>query len=223
MKGVGRMASIYNPKTRFLIVDIETPKEPNSVICDLAFGIWSRKEGKLGSAGYLVQENRAYKAMYHDSLYDEYLAVGLYQEKLFTKIMDFMDRIIDKYEPTFATAYNSGFDFTRIRNECSRQGIFCPIDRLIEFDLMRAACETIGQQKTFKRWTTEKSLFTKKGNRSSSAETFYRYIKLNEKFNEEHTGLADIEIEMKILEKVLRQKKKMSMLTGGNAWKLVQG
>jgi DNA polymerase elongation subunit (family B) len=221
---VKQARSIYNPRTRFLVVDIETPKNPNSIICDIAFGIWSREEGKLGSAGYLIEEYRGYSTYYpKETLYQEYETIGLYHTRPFAKVMEIMDRIIDKYNPTFATAYNSNFDFPRIKDECERQGIFCPLDRLIEFDLWRAACETIGQQKTFKKWIDDNKILTEKGNRQSGAEAMYRYMKLNPHFEEEHTGLADIEIEMAILGKVQRQKKKMSMAIGGNCWRLVQG
>lgn len=217
------MSSFYNRKTRFLVVDIETPTNPNSVICDIAFGIWSGKEGVLGTAGYIVEENQSWQTHYpRYERYEEYKEAGLYHVRPFAKIMEILDRIIDKYEPTFATAYNSGFDFPRIKDECQRQGIFCPLDRLKEFDMWRGACETIGQQKTFKRWVDQNGLLTPKGNRQSGAETMYRYIKLDPTFKEEHTGLADIVIEMAILDKVQRQRKKMSMITGGDPWRLVQ-
>lgn len=218
------MPSIYNRNTRFMVVDIETPANPNSIICDIAFGIWSGNEGKLGAAGYIVEENQSYQTYYpRFERYEQYKEAGLYHVRPFAKIMEVMDRIIDKYNPTFVTAYNSGFDFPRIKNECERQGIFCPLDRMTEFDLWRGACETIGQQKTFKRWVDENNQKTEKGNRQSGAETMYRYLKLNPTFEEEHTGLADIEIEMAILDKVQRQRKKLSMITGGSPWRLVQG
>ena len=218
------MPSIYNRNTRFLVVDIETPTNPNSIICDIAFGIWSGKEGKLGSAGYIIEEFERYQTHYDKSaIYQDYKENGLYHVRPFAKVMDIMDKIIDRYQPTFATAYNSGFDFPRIKNECERQGIFCPLDRLTEFDLWRGACETLGQQKMFKQFVDKHNQKTEKGNRQSGAEVMYRYLKQNPNFVEEHTGLADIEIEMAILDRVQRQKKKLSMITGGNPWKLVQG
>lgn len=218
------MASIYNPRTRFLVVDIETPTHPNSLICDISFGIWSRSEGMIMSQGYLVQENRKVATHYKkEGIYMNYLEMGLYTISLLEEIMTDMQNAINEYQPKFATAYNSGFDFPRIRNACKAQRIACPLDSLTEFDLWRGACETLGQQKTFKRWVDANAMRTPKGNRKSGAETMYAYLTLNSNFEEEHTGLADIFIEASILERVQRQKKKLSMITGGNPWKLVQG
>ena len=218
--------SIYNKNTRFLLVDIETAKASNKIINDISFGIWSRSEGFVGKVGYLVEENRKHPVFYgqpKEELYAQYIEQGIYSVKPFASIMDIMNRIINKYQPTFATAYNSGFDFPRIRQECEVQGIACPIDRLTEFDLYVGACETLGQQKTFKRFVDENGFLTEKGNRKSGAETMFRYLRQWLDFEEEHTGYADVEIEAYILDRVQRQKKKLSMRTTTQAWKLVQG
>ncbi len=218
--------SIYNKNTRILLVDIETSATSNKIINDISFGIWSRAEGFLGKIGYIVEEHKQFPLFYGPAkqrIYDEYLKQGIYQEKSFLQIMDIMNRIIDKYNPVFASAYNSGFDFPRLREECSKYGIECPIDRLREFDLYVGACETLGQQKSFKRFVDENGFLTEKGNRKSGAEVMYRYLRNWLDFVEEHTGYADIEIEAYIMDRVQRQKKKLSMRTTTQAWKLVQG
>jgi len=51
----------------------------------------------------------------------------------------------------------------------------------------------------------------------------FRYLRQWLDFEEEHTGYADVEIEAYILDRVQRQKKKLSMRTTTQAWKLVQG
>ena len=43
----------------------------------------------------------------------------------------------------------------------------------------------------------------------TTAEILYRYITKNNQFNEAHTGLEDVLIEVKILEYCVRKKKKM--------------
>jgi hypothetical protein len=219
------MASIYNKKTRFLVIDIETARDYNKTIFDISFGVWSQAEGKIGSIGYIVEENRNVIPWYADRLdrYAFYVDNGLYQIKPLEKIMQVMAGIIEKYDIQYGTAYNSGFDFPNIRKACQRAGINCPLDSLVEFDLLFGACETIGQQKTYRKFVDSNELFTAKGNRSSGAETMYRYLTLDPMFEEEHTGLADIEIEIQILDRVLRQKKKLSMQIGTKAWRLVQG
>lgn len=220
---IKRTTSIYNAKTPFLIVDIETSKH-NRHVNDISFGIWNRANGFIGKVGYLVEENMSKPIWYtkNEPIYREYLSQGLYQIKSFADIMNVMNRIIDKYEPVFATAYNSTFDFPIIEKNCKAIGIESPINRLIEFDLFVGACETLGQQKSFRKFTNDNGFFTEKGNRQSGAEIMYRYIRNWIDFEEEHTGYSDIEIEAEILAKVQRQKKKLSMRATNQAWRLVQ-
>ena len=51
----------------------------------------------------------------------------------------------------------------------------------------------------FKKWCEEYEAFSESGNYSTTAENVYRYISGNTEFVEEHTALADSEIETEIL------------------------
>jgi len=217
--------SIFNKKTRFLVLDIETCKQSNEFIFDISFGVYSQSEGKLGSIGYIVKENQKLIPYYEDRLkrYADYINVGKYQVQPFSRIMKTLQGIISKYGVRYATAYNSGFDFSRIENTCKTMEIENPLQALEEMDLYHMACQTLGKQKNYKRFIDSNGLKTEKGNRKSGAESMYQYMEADADFIEEHTGLADIEIEMEILEKVLRQKKKMSTVRNSQSWKLVQG
>ena len=219
------VASIFNAKTRFLVVDIETIKQDNSVIFDISFGIFSRKEGKIGSMGYIVAENQTQIPYYADRLerYKNYIDNGKYQVRKFADIMAIMAKIVDKYKPQFVSAYNLNFDIPRIENKCRELNIKSPFANLEKFCIWFGACETIGQQKGYKRFTIDNGFFSDKGNRQSGAEIMYRYLQADPQFVEEHTGLADLDIEMDILDRVLRQKKPLSKSIGSGAWKLVQG
>lgn len=209
------MASIFNVKTRFLVIDIETTLQEK--IFDVSFAVYSRKEGKCGSAGYKIAEHEG--EMFYKADYNKYA----YETENFPRVMAIMAGIIRKYKIEYATAYNSGFDFEKIKEACEKYQIANPLENLKEIDLYHLACQTLGKQKWFKEFVDKNELKTEKGNRKSNAETMYAYMILNPEYKEEHTGLGDIEIEIQILDRVLRQKKKMSIERNKRSWELVQG
>ena len=129
---------------------------------------------------------------------------------------------IEKSNTRYVAAYNSGFDLERIDKLCQIKAIDNPLNKLIEIDLYHTACQTLGQQKTFKRFVDNFNLKSDKGNRRSNAETMFRYITLDPEFIEEHTGYADLDIEIQILDLILRQRKKMDIRRNQHSWKLVQ-
>lgn len=71
-------------------------------------------------------------------------------------------------------------------------------------DLWGLACERLINTKSYKKFCFEHKLFTNSGTYfKTSAETVFRYITKNADFVEEHTALADAEIESEILVKCL--------------------
>ena len=91
-----------------------------------------------------------------------------------------------------ACAHNSGFDFNKtFVAEC--------IDGLEFIDTWLAFYDTIGQYAKYNKFCAENGFVTAKGNIQMSAEVCYRFISGNVDFVEEHTALADCEIEMEIL------------------------
>lgn len=220
------MQSIYNEKTRFLVVDIETCKQSSDFIFDIAYGVYSRKEGMIGVAGYIVEENRDMIPYYADRLkrYEDYLTSGEYTVKPYARIMAEMAGIIKKYAVSYGVAYNSAFDFSKIKNTCNQSGVYNPLGDLVEIDLYNTACQTLGKQKYYKAFVERNAhLKTEKGNRKTNAETFYGYMTQNPQFIEEHTGRGDVLIEAEILERILRQKKKMDIKPNKKAWRAAQG
>jgi hypothetical protein len=71
------------------------------------------------------------------------------------------------------------------------------------------AKQTICLQKTYIKWCTENGYITSTGKVRATAEILYRYIKDLPEFAESHTGLEDVLIEAVILNKILRQHKKI--------------
>lgn len=90
-------------------------------------------------------------------------------------------------------AYNTSFDFCRtLVKEC--------IDGLEFFDIQFAFFDTIAQTKKYKTFCAENGYYTSpKKNCRMTAEICYRYLTGDNSFIEEHTALADCEIEAEIL------------------------
>ena len=63
----------------------------------------------------------------------------------------------------------------------------------------RVYLDTQKQYEEFKKWCEEHEAFSDSGNYSTTAENVYRYISGIDDFVEEHTALADSEIETEIL------------------------
>lgn len=216
--------SIYNKKTNFLVIDIETCLSSNNFIFDLSYVVYSRLLGTQQQASYIVKENE-YKQTFYDKKdkYAKYLQDKVYSKKYFKHIMHEMEKTIKNYDIRYVTAYNSGFDLERINRLCTLKAIDNPLNKLIEMDLYHTACQTLGQQKGFKRFIDRFNIKSDKGNRKSSAQAMYQYITLDPQFIEEHTGYADLQIETQILDLILRQRKKMNINRNSESWRLVQG
>lgn len=89
-------------------------------------------------------------------------------------------------------AHNSSFDFCRtFVREC--------VEEMEFFDIMFAFFDTIAQMKKYNKFCAENGYYTEKGNCKMTAEVCYRFISGDNEFIEEHTALADCEIEAEIL------------------------
>lgn len=112
-------------------------------------------------------------------------------------------------------AHNALFDLRALNNTIryitkSRNRYFFPYGIEI-WDTLKMSRQTIGNQKTYKRFCEKNGYMTahKKPRVRLTAEVLYRYITGNNDFNESHTGLEDVLIEIKIFNKCVRQHKKM--------------
>ena len=89
--------SIYNPKTNFLVIDIETCIISNNFIFDLSYVIYNRLNGVSQRGSYIVKENE-FKQTFYDKTdkYNKYLQDGIYRKKYFKHIMHELQQEIEK-------------------------------------------------------------------------------------------------------------------------------
>lgn len=102
-----------------------------------------------------------------------------------------------------ACAHNSGFDFNKtFVADC--------IGGLEFIDTWQAFFETIGKYTKYNKFCCEHGFVTKSGNIQMTAEVCYRFISGEVEFIEEHTALADCEIEVEILRAVWNTHRKFT-------------
>lgn len=116
---------------------------------------------------------------------------GYFTQQLYRDIVEF--------EITDAYAYNSAFDEKVFEFNCDWFKTINPFDSVKVHDIRGYVMEKIANTQDYKDFCEEHQLFTESGNYSTTAEAVYRYISGNTEFIEEHTALADSEIECEIL------------------------
>ena len=127
----------------------------------------------------------------------------------FQFIMDYTRAVIKEYQAV-VVAYNAGFD-VKVLNNYAKVLIgeqFFSEDTEV-WDLWNMALNTICDSSNYVHWCIDAGFITEKGNISCSAEAVYSYLFADADFEEEHTALADCEIEAQILQAVFDRKKKL--------------
>ena len=150
----------------------------------------------------------------------EIVCVGLHtiREKVF--------EVMEQYNINTVAAYNVTYDKNALNRTIARVSndtvtSFFP-DGTVFWDIWGMACETILQRKAYKNAAIEKGWVSEKGNIRSGAEYAYRYISGDDMFEEEHTGLADVLIEVNILAATIATRKKMTRTVIPQPWRLIQ-
>lgn len=110
-----------------------------------------------------------------------------------------MIRDFKAYEIAFAYAFNSPFDTKVFEWNCEWFKCNNPFDNIAILDIRGCVHEFIAKTKSFQDFCERQERFTENGNYSTTAETLFQYLTGDSEFEEEHTALADSEIELEIL------------------------
>lgn len=110
-----------------------------------------------------------------------------------------MIRDFKAYEIEMAFAYNSPFDKKVFEYNCEWFKCNNPFDDVEIKDIMPIVHSLIAFKQEYQDFCDKYERYTESGNYSTSAETVYQFISGNLDFVEEHTALADSEIELQIL------------------------
>lgn len=227
-----------NPmRENILIVDVETCGPFGaSKVYDLGCAIVQRTTGRrLAARSFVVPEvyygksHEMASAFYANKLpqYARGIESGAWDVYPFHVIRTMVHNLMAEYNVRRVFAYNMKFDRDALnyttagisRGECAE---FFP-EGTIFCDIWTAACTTIMRQKGYRKFCEAHGFVSAAGNIRTTAEVCYSYITNNATFEEQHTGLADVEIETEILTHAIRQHKKMDENIRHNTWKIPQG
>jgi len=189
---------MFTEKT-FAIIDTETLGGASQAHCPTyhCAGIAFTKRAEISRINIVVIGNLLldsafygkFKKDYYRDLLRDPATVICYNE---AEASEIFSAWLAENDVSCACAHNSGFDFNKtFVAEC--------IDGLEFIDTWLAFYDTIGQYAKYNKFCAENGFVTAKGNIQMSAEVCYRFISGKVDFVEEHTALADCEIEMEIL------------------------
>jgi hypothetical protein len=217
-------------KKMILVIDVETANMlDDPLVYDMGM-VMTDKEGKIYEQhSFLVRD--VFEDGQNELMTSAYYAkkIPLYLEKLnnkeivvksFSSVRFFMKTLMEKYGCTTVAAYNANFDKTALNTTqryltSSKYRYFFPYNTEI-ICIWNMACQVLFTQKRFQKKAIANNWVSAKGNLQTSAEIGFQYITKDSQFQEEHTGLADVLIEIQIMVKCFQQKKKMT--TGINRW-----
>ena len=116
-----------------------------------------------------------------------------------------MCRDFKTYEVECAFAYNSPFDDRVFTFVCEWFKIKNPFDTIPIYDIRGYVHQFVAFTPDFQKFCDDNECYTESGNYSTTAETLYKYLFKCPDFVEEHTALADSEIELEILIECVRR------------------
>ena len=134
------------------------------------------------------------KELYHERIRQHFIEV-----KRFNEIVNILTETIEHYNIEVAYAYNSSFDVKVFNFMSEWFHTPNPLAEIPVFDIRAYFTHAFKDSIIFKRYCERNEFFTESGNYSTTAEIAYRYLLDDDEFIEEHTALADSEIELEIL------------------------
>lgn len=204
-------------KQKMLVLDVETAGGfQDKLVYDLGFAVVLPNGEIVESYSFIIEEIFENESLMNSAYYAEKvpayhmeIAQGFHDVVPFKYALEKMKEVIKAHELEVVAAYNLAFDLDAIwKTSKALLGYnygFKGMERLCIWSL---ACELLFTQKTYQKVAMREGWYSESGNLKTSAEHAYRYITGDYNFIEQHTGLADVEIEAEILAKCLRQKKK---------------
>lgn len=206
-------------KKHYMILDTETASTA-TIPFDIACTIVDRAGNVVGQVNYLVGEVFNSPLGRHLVMFDDY------SKNKASKYLDLMEskqaviadfalirekiRLLVKDFNCTVVAYNAKFDFECLTNFAQSFGFedfFTPETEV--WDLWNIALSILADSGRYVKFCNEHDYKSDKGNLKSSAEIMYRYLTNDLDFTEEHTALADTEIEAAILLACLKRHKKL--------------
>lgn len=131
---------------------------------------------------------------------------GKRQVKSIWDVYRYLRDVKKRYPNVKFCAHNAAFDVKALRTSLryltkSFKRWMLPFGMDV-YDTLRMARDTICKEEGYVKFCEAHGFLTDKGKPQATAEVLYRFLTGDIEFNEEHTGLADVEIEAQILQEI---------------------
>lgn len=222
-------------KQYFLMVDVETANDTtDSLVYDLGFAVTDRQGNIYETQSLIISEifygeSDLMQSAYYAKKIPMYLQ-GI-KDKKFQVVNFYTARVIvlalmKKYNIKTVMAYNANFDMSALNTTQrfltkSKYRFFFPYGTKFQC-VWSMACQVLYTQTRFVKFANDNGYMSKAGNLQTSAEIGYRYLTGNDTFEEDHTGLSDVLIEVQIMAKCISQKKAMKRTINRYCWTIPQ-
>lgn len=216
------MDKIDRRKTYYLTIDTETANNlDNPFVFDIGGAIHDKHGRVYETFSFIVREvfygmpDLMANCFYKKKLpqYRQQIANGERKVVSYYIVRQHIRDLCEKYEVRAIIAHNMPFDYratttTQRYLTYSKYRFFFPYGVEL-WDTLKMAQDTICKQKVYIRWCQQNGYTTKNGRPRATAEILYQYIAGDPSFEEEHTALADVLIELKIFARCVAQHKPM--------------
>lgn len=219
----------------FLAVDVETANSTeDALVYDFGYAVCDRQGNIYESGSYIVSDifygeaDLMTSAYYAAKIpqYIEGITSKMHTVVSFRRLRFLVADIFKRYPIEAVCAYNAHFDYSALNTTeryltSSRYRYFFPYGTQV-YCIWHMACQVLCTQKRYRKFCEEHDLASPSGNIKTSAETVYAYLTKNADFDESHTGLEDVKIEVEILAKCFAQHKKMDKRINRSCWRIPQ-
>ena len=203
----------------YMVLDTETVATAR-VPFDIAYTMIDRKGNIVEQRNYFVDEvlNSELvmyilsKDSFSKSKFDFYNQIKIEQPNNIMSFTNIAFEIADVLEKTncAVVAYNAAFDVRALNNFSNAMNLGDFFYSNVEiWDLLNIALHSLCNSQNYVEFALLNNFITEAGNIKTSAEAVFNYLLKGEKFVEEHTALADSEIEARILQACFDRKKKL--------------
>ena len=208
-------------KNYYLTIDTETANSlEDPIVYDIGGAIHDKQGNVYETFSFVIYEtfvlcaDLMQTAYYAEKIpmYEEQLKNGKRRMVRWNTARRHIENLCTKYNVKAIIAHNARFDVRAVNTTerwftSSKYRYFLPYGIPV-WDTLSMAEDTICKQKTYIKFCQDNDYMVR-GRVRATAEILYRYIKSNNDFVEDHTGLEDVLIEKEIFAKCMAQHKKM--------------
>lgn len=220
-----------NKNKKIAVVDVEATKKMH--VYDIGLAIVDFYGNVFATYSAVVEDvfcgmGAEMQSAYYAKKIPQYVAEienGNRQLKRFSTIRAEVLNLLKQYNVKSVYAYNMTYDKNALNKTVSllSNGFVTSFFENVKYCcIWRMSTETFLQKKDYAKQAVANDWISESGNIKSSAECAYRYISGDKVFEEEHTGLADVLIEVQILYKARQAHKKIPTEPNNQCWRKVQ-